>query len=484
PERGGSIEDLRSFVNAEAAEFPLLVAWLVAGLRPTGPYPPLELRGEQGSAKSTTARVLRSLIDPNRAALRVEPREPRDLAIAAKNGWIVAFDNLSHLPVWLSDGLCRLSTGGGLGTRRLYTDDEEALFDAQRPAIWTGIGEIALRSDLVDRGLFLTLPRIKRRRTEQEFWEEFARAQPRILGALLDAVATGMRNLPTTFLDELPRMADFALWVTAAEEALPWPAGTFMKAYLGNRREANLVALEGCPVAGLIRQHLGKCPGGVWEDTAQELLDALAALPGAEASVKQKGWPANARALKVLVTRLAPNLRASGIEVQFPPRSGNRKLIRLVMTQNGDANGGGYDANPSQSPDGPACSDANPQSDPSFPASSPFAYVPESGESREGPGEGMEGQREKSARFASFADFGNEQASFIRSWAEKSGWPRFQRHGGLPVGPGRDDWERWFTVATPAQLEAYRQEISAGANGKGRSSGSTGLEGSGANAGA
>src|SRR5436305_515316 len=80
-------------------------------------------------------RLLRSLVDPSVTPLRSEPREVRDLMIAATSGWVVALDNLSRLPQWLSDSLCRLSTGGGFATRELYTDSDEVLFDAQRPAL-------------------------------------------------------------------------------------------------------------------------------------------------------------------------------------------------------------------------------------------------------------------------------------------------------------------------------------------------------------
>ncbi len=80
PVSGGNLADLRPFVNiASDADWILLSAWLVATLRPTGPYPVLVLHGEQGSAKSTLARVLRLLVDPNRAALRTTPRDERDL---------------------------------------------------------------------------------------------------------------------------------------------------------------------------------------------------------------------------------------------------------------------------------------------------------------------------------------------------------------------------------------------------------------------
>lgn len=39
--------------------------------------------------------------------------------IAANNSWCLAYDDLSHVPPWLSDALCRLSTGGGFATREL-----------------------------------------------------------------------------------------------------------------------------------------------------------------------------------------------------------------------------------------------------------------------------------------------------------------------------------------------------------------------------
>ena len=114
PTKGGSVETLRSFLNVQSDDdFVLVVAWALAVLRNRGPYPILVLSGEQGSAKSTFASILRALLDPNTAPLRALPREDRDLFIAASNGHVLAFDNVSGLPAWISDTLCRLATGGG-----------------------------------------------------------------------------------------------------------------------------------------------------------------------------------------------------------------------------------------------------------------------------------------------------------------------------------------------------------------------------------
>src|SRR5262249_16174922 len=128
PQQGGSIEALNSFLNlASRDDFILIVAWLLAALRPHGPFPLLAISGEQGSAKTVLCKLLKALIDPNAAPVRSLSREERELMIAATNGYLLAFDNLSGLPVWLSDALCRLASGGSFAVRQLYTDQEEVL---------------------------------------------------------------------------------------------------------------------------------------------------------------------------------------------------------------------------------------------------------------------------------------------------------------------------------------------------------------------
>jgi hypothetical protein len=334
PARGGWLAELRQLINVrDEQDVVLITAWLLAVLRDRGPYPVLALTGEQGSAKSSLAALLRSLVDPNTAPLRTLPRTDRDLFIAATNGHVIAIDNVSALPSWLSDTLCRLATGGGFATRQLYTDQDEVLLDVMRPIVLTGIEDVVTRGDLADRSILVRLDPIfeEQRRPEREICAQFEATRPRILGALLDAMAHGLRHLPTTRLDRLPRMADFAVWVTACEGAL-WEPGTFLNAYGTNRAEMDETVIESDTVAIAVRSLTAD--RSIWTGTAQDLLAALIEILG-ELTAKAKTWPRTPRALSGRLRRAAPNLRRVGISIVFGQRQAKERPITITADRRG-----------------------------------------------------------------------------------------------------------------------------------------------------
>jgi hypothetical protein len=328
PARGGSIDLLRNYVNLFERHWPLLVGWLTAALRPRGPYPVLVLTGEQGSAKTTVAQVCRRLIDPHAALLRSLPRSERDLMVSAHNNWLLAFDNISKLSDWQSDALCRLSTGGGFAARGLYTDDREMVLSAQRPIILNGIDDFITRADLVDRSIFLSLPRIRsdERESDEAFWAGFDRDYPALMGALFDAVAGGIRHWPDVELVTLSRMADLDRWGEAVMRGLGSPHGTFVNAYHANRRSACADALEQSPVAAALMALLSRNPAV--ETNANQLLRILTPLRPKHASVAN-GWPTSPWALSRSLHRLAAPLRETGILVAFN-RSAAGRIIRIA----------------------------------------------------------------------------------------------------------------------------------------------------------
>ena len=333
PERGGSVDDMKPFLNLGTEEgFRLLVAWAVFSLTPWGPYVILVLQGEQGSAKSTTVRVVRALVDPAVEPLRALPRDERDMATAANNAWVLAVDNLSGISDRLSDALCRLATDGGFATRELYTDDEEMVFSAKRPIILNGIDDIATRGDLQERSLLLSLPSIPQheRQEEKTFWADFDAARPMLFGALLDAVSGGLQHAGDVRLDEKPRMADFAIWGTAVERALGWEPGAFIRAYTGNREEANEALLDNEPVVEAIQKLLKDYDTrDGWSGTATMLLFALG-VHADEDLKRSRAWPKAPNALIRRMRRIAPALRSIGIEYSEDEEGNSKRKVKTL----------------------------------------------------------------------------------------------------------------------------------------------------------
>jgi hypothetical protein len=331
PAAHGSLAPLLGLLNVRREDDRRrIVAWLVGVLRPRGPYAVLVFIAEQGAGKSLTARILRSCLDPAPVHLRGMPRDERDLVIAARANHVVGLDNISTLPQWLTDALCRLATGAGWATRRLYTDADEEVFAESRPVIMTGIEDFVANADLLDRTLLVSLDAIppERRKRESEILATFEAAHPTILAALLDAASAALRNLPSISFKSLPRMADFAAWVVAAEETLPWPTGGFLASYAQGVTDANDVILEGSIIADPVRNIVLGNDVARWTGTSTTLLaEMTAAAP--EDVRRRKEWPKSARGLSGQLRRLAPTLRNVGIDVTFTrdDTAARRRLI-------------------------------------------------------------------------------------------------------------------------------------------------------------
>jgi hypothetical protein len=331
PSHDGSIELLRPYVNLGKSDFRLMIVWLTAALRPVGPYPILVLHGEQGSAKSTLARILRLLIDPQSAPLLGQPKSERDLMVTAVNGWLLAYDNISVLPTWLSDSLCQLVFGGALSCRTLFSNDERSVIFAQRPVILNGIDEFVRRGDMTDRTVFLHLRPIlpTARRAEDEFWRAFHADYPRILGGVLDAVVGGLQMLQSVKLPEMPRMADYAKWGDAVGRGLGWTSDSFQATYNANRKEATLTLLEDSALGSILLQLAPQTT--MWVGSSAELLAALTNMVGKKVA-RSARWPKTPIQFSNELRRIAPQIYMHGLSIHFS-RNRDKRLILIKKVE-------------------------------------------------------------------------------------------------------------------------------------------------------
>ncbi len=312
PQSGGSLYDLLPLVTVDPDDFDLLIVFLLGTFMPDGPFPVLNLSGDAGSGKTSLSRMVRELVDPNGAALRSEPREPRDIQIAASNSWLVALDNLSSMPKAVADSICRVTSGVGASYHKNYTDGEEVLFDACRPVLVNGIDDLDNRHDLRDRMLSvrcLPIPDQQRRR-EADILDKFRAMRPTLLGALCEATCHALANSDAVAASHpaLPRLADLAVHAEAAREALGWEEGKAIALLTDHGVAARQRFLAAAPIAQAVVA-LAQAGGqfAPWTGTASEL----------EQELRQRGAkPPGAATLSKELNRLAPTLRDAGVTIE------------------------------------------------------------------------------------------------------------------------------------------------------------------------
>lgn len=332
PEPDGSLDELRELLNVADDSWPLVLAWLVAALFPGIPHPILLLGGEQGAGKSTAARLLLNLFDASPAPLRSEPRDAEQWAIALSGSWAVGIDNVSRIPPWWSDALCKAVTGDGWIRRKLYTDSDLAVLAFRRVLAMTSIDPGAMRGDLGDRLVLVDLEPIgeKNRRAETDIDARYAESRPRLLGALLDMVAEVLRRLPSVRLERHPRMADFGRVLAALDKANGTDGFT---RYTGQRERIAEDIIEADAVAILVRSLMES--RSAWQGTAGELRgELLRLLPDGEKI--PRGFPANPRAMAACIKRLRPVLATVGIDIIRQGPTGQSKARIYVIEKRGE----------------------------------------------------------------------------------------------------------------------------------------------------
>ncbi|MET8808135.1 ATP-binding protein [Streptomyces sp. NPDC004546] len=327
---GDGLAKLRDLLNTTDEGFHLLAAWLVAAFIPDLPHPILAFRGEQGTGKSKGAAMVIGIIDPSGAPKRTAPRDLKSWSVQAFNSWAICLDNVSIIPDWLSDALCRAVTGDGVVDRALFTDDDVVVLEFRRVLAMTTIDAGALAGDLAERLLTIELQLIPdhKRREEAELDRAYAEAHPAILASLFDLLAEVLKALPNVQLTERPRMADFARVLAAVDHVTGWNT---QASYKATAADAVADVLDGEPFAQAVVDLVRSSgPDGITV-TAAQLLESVTApekLP--------KKWPKDATRAAGQLKRLAPALRTIGIDVDDSKRQpdGNRsRLYSLTASE-------------------------------------------------------------------------------------------------------------------------------------------------------
>lgn len=320
------VDMLRPLVNCSEQDLQLIAGWCLGCFKVGGPYPVLALNGMQGSAKTTTTRLLKRLIDPHGLSLSDPPKGGSELLALMRNRYLLAFDNLSFVNANFSDLLCKVATKATIQIRELYSNGNEVGIEATRPVIINGIPTFTDRPDLVDRMVQVTLRPISKtnRMTDDKYWAQVDALFPELLGALYNAVGEAQYNSRSYELPSSHRMANFIHWAASAL------GDEFLKAYDGSMQHAVSDAVEGNSFTMAIILMMRSREE--WAGTMTELVAEAVKFR----NLDDNSWPQSTKGAVAMLKRYKPTLRAACIDVQEAGREAGggyrRALYRIKRT--------------------------------------------------------------------------------------------------------------------------------------------------------
>jgi len=342
PKRDGDLDRLRPLVNLpDPAAWTVFRGALIAAFHPHGPYYVTYLHGPGGSGKTHAARRFAALSDPFEAQFLTGNVSPKDVLVAAASCRLLGLDNLSRINTAMSDTLCVVSTGASDKRRALYTNADVFSLKTKNPALLVAMVLLATRGDLIDRLAPVRLERISTEQREREsvLHDQFASEAPLIFGGLLDTLAAALKHVSEVQLDDVPRMADAALFVTAAEHGLNTPVGTFAETMVHEQGDALRDTIQSAPfVEAIVRFMATK---DKWAGSATLLMAEADKL--ARDGRRARGWPTNPSAASALLTEYELPLGAHGLTFdrgRSPGGTRDRKLT-LRNDRSGTAGTGG-----------------------------------------------------------------------------------------------------------------------------------------------
>lgn len=333
PESGFDPEELRSLLGLSMPNYILMVAFTINVLNPEGPFFILQIQGEQGTGKSTLARMVKNMIDPNVADKLRLAKDERNLAIQAQGQWVLNYDNLSYISSDMSDMICTVATGGAISTRTLYTNSDQTTLVFKRPVILNGIGNFATRPDLMERSIPLYLRAIDLgdRKTDREMRTALDRIWPKFLGYIFDCLSFALANLDEVEPPRSIRMADAAHWLVAAEPATGFPEGAILDALEIVQRDLIVQNAVNDTLTVALMELLLKQSDHSFTGRFGQLHDLLLG-----ASERHgKGLPASPSALSSKIERMKPGMRKIGLIAEDGQRTSSGQSIVMSLNEEG-----------------------------------------------------------------------------------------------------------------------------------------------------
>jgi hypothetical protein len=321
----------------------LLSVYIMTLFIPDIPHVISQIHGEKGSAKSTLQTLIKILVDPGKPKLLTIYNDIKEFIQQLAHNYVAFYDNMKYNPRWLSDEACKAVTGVGSTKRKLYSDDDDIVYEYRRCLGFNGINLGLTEPDILDRSMMIELQRIRRESTKQdsEIMAEFLELRPKLLGFVFDTLVKALEIKPTIKLNDLPRMADFAIWGEAIARATGYKELQFINAYYNNIGIQNIEAIENSPLSQAISKLVrfgegqneeGNTSSGVpcsWQGPMSKALERLNIMASENNIDISKSWPKAPNSLSRKLKPLLSNLREGlNINVTIIRNTAGNRMVR------------------------------------------------------------------------------------------------------------------------------------------------------------
>lgn len=331
-------EKFMNLLNVKKEDRLLLKCYIISLFIPDLPKAVLMVHGEQGTAKSMLQELIIMLVDPTLTKVLTPPKKTEELIQQVSKYAVTYYDNLSRIPEWISDLLCRAVTGSGFTKRKLYTNNEDVIYSLMRAIGFNGINLAATKADLLSRGLIIqteTIPKGNQRRMKA-IWKEFEKIKPELLGYIFDILTRIIKwrqdNIGVELVKEYPRMADWAEWCEIIAHCIgEKEAGAFMTAYNENIDLQTQEVIEGSDIAIALQIFIQSRPDMIFDGTATVLLHELNKISMQnDIDIRNRYWPKTANRLSRGLRILQRTLREIGIEVEWYKDTNTKNKTRKM----------------------------------------------------------------------------------------------------------------------------------------------------------
>jgi len=288
------------------------------------PIPIMVIHGEHGSAKSTISKSIARIIDPSGMNISSIPKNPADLALYFQNRFVSNFDNVSEINQEISDMMCRAITGEGFVKRKLYTDDNEIIWNYKRKIILNGIAPSLEFPDFKERSIFYETTQVREdeRMSEEEFQARFEVLLPYVLHEVFTLLADVLlmykrvkKEISTKF-----RMADFTIFGECISRMMKNQDMLFLKSYRDKLDIDSMKMVNSYPIVKIIVELMKDISH--LEDSIEEFykkIEIIAGEKNVDTTKKEVRFPKAPNRLSTQINQLKSTFRKYDLEIQIKP---------------------------------------------------------------------------------------------------------------------------------------------------------------------